>query len=560
VGVRMDGAERVEFKGLDVYNLYESAASGSELCGEYWDEDFSRMEGGGNVHQRAPYSLGFTGNMAHGVMSDWSSFSLERAINVHHIYSTTGLVRALGLYTKSEVIYRNEPTPPTSEPTTAPTTATPTTATPTTAAPNTEHPTTTMPVEEEEEETEAEETEEETEDDGETEEAEEMEAEEEMEAVEGTEADGETEAADEMEAVEETVEEMETTAALQQQTEAAVTAVEGEQWPSDDEGLRKRKMTNPKGAKRKKQKRAHSKQLRPLKELKAFDPFDRRRMAEDDEASKKPGDAKPEGKPKEAAAPKSVAPPKKTEVKPPPKPEPKEADNDEAEWPDLPDSSDTKYGIPDYGDGFEGDDAAGIDAPGDDEGDDDDEQRQQTELNIYYLVAGQSLFGAQSMSSKRPHAPAVAKPFHILSDYRCGDGLECGAESVFQPQSLTMRCVFGSDGTANDFQYRGGREADIDNSGCFSHETKAVELESFRAVAFSEGHDGAFSYSPTVLKSLWMSLVAAAVVICGAVCVFLLFAVFCVATGFAELPRPKSEGDCVQPLLRREGRTVFEMA
>merc|ERR1719419_2098371 len=136
---------------------------------------------------------------------------------------------------------------------------------------------------------------------------------------------------------------METTAALQQQTEAAVTAVEGEQWPSDDEGL---------------------------------------------------------GKRKEAAAPKSVAPPKKTEVKPPPKPEPKEADNDEAEWPDLPDSSDTKYGIPDYGDGFEGDDAAGIDAPGDDEGDalSDDEQRQQTELNIYYLVAGQSLFGAQSMS------------------------------------------------------------------------------------------------------------------------------------------------------------------
>merc|ERR1719385_321763 len=105
IGVRMDGVENVAFRGLDVYNLYESASSGSDLCGEYWNEDFSSFLGGGHPFESAPYLSGFTGNMAHGVMSDWSTFSLENTINIHHIYSKTGLVRAIGLYTKSEVIY-----------------------------------------------------------------------------------------------------------------------------------------------------------------------------------------------------------------------------------------------------------------------------------------------------------------------------------------------------------------------------------------------------------------------------------------------------------------------
>jgi len=805
VGVRMDGAERVEFKGLDVYNLYESGDAGSELCGEYWDGDYSRMEGGGNVHQRAPYLYGFTGNMAHGLMSDWSSFSLEKAINVHHIYSKTGLVRALGLYTKTEVIYYNDPPPPTMEPTTAaPVTAAPVTAAPTTADPTAEptleptvqpiddsldeaddeqlpdddeeadpvdqepvdeEPVDEQPVDEEpvdeqpedaenaepedeepvdepvgEEPEDAEETDPEDEDpvdeepvdeepedehvvgdnkghwmpgedegvhpedgnadepptapevEGEPELQSEMESAEEMEAEEDDEPDparpppmstpapgigappGEPiESPPDRTTTEEPIESppdptpepvqraeseledeegMKTTEELAPQpppppidgpgtVPPEPTEVETEQWPSDEEEpLRKRRFTNPKYAKRKKQKRAqkHSKLLRPLKELKRVDPFDRRRMAVDgedidaewiqsivkshrsrgshnrdipalpadeltvhgipdyaeegyhgidavdainvleleqlepmavppkdlksaalpppkdakassaappkdgaadskaaappqpkpnDAAADKPGAAKPEDTPKDA---KSVAPPKKTDAKPPPKPEDakppkpedakadaptaKEAGTDEVEWPDLPDSSDTKYGIPDYGDGFEGDDAAGISAPGDDDegdvfSDDDEEHRHQTEINIYYLVAGQSLFEAQSVSAQRPHAPAVAKPFHILSDYQCGDGRQCGVESVFEPQSLSMWCVFGSDGTENDYEVRGG--AAIDNSGCFSHhETKTAALETFKTMTFSEAHDrAAFSYSAPMIWSLAMAMTAA---------------------------------------------------
>ena len=101
--MRLDGVENVAFRGLDVYNLYESSSIGSVKCGDYWDGDFGHFEGGGHFYQRVPYLYGFTGNMAHGLMSDWSSLSMESDINIHHIYSQTGLVRGIGLYTQSKL-------------------------------------------------------------------------------------------------------------------------------------------------------------------------------------------------------------------------------------------------------------------------------------------------------------------------------------------------------------------------------------------------------------------------------------------------------------------------
>ena len=108
IGVRMDGADEVEFQHLDIYNLRESSDPGSRVCGDYWDADFSRFEGGGHPFQSPPYLYGYTGNMAHGIMSDWSQFALDGLIDIHHIYSRTGLVRGIGLYTNSEVIYYSE--------------------------------------------------------------------------------------------------------------------------------------------------------------------------------------------------------------------------------------------------------------------------------------------------------------------------------------------------------------------------------------------------------------------------------------------------------------------
>ena len=104
VGVRLDGVQNVLFRKLSVSELYEESDLGSTLCGEYWDGDdegFGGHIGGGHYYQTAPYLMGYTGNMAHGLMSDWSSFSLQSTISIHHIRSETGLVRGIALYPSS---------------------------------------------------------------------------------------------------------------------------------------------------------------------------------------------------------------------------------------------------------------------------------------------------------------------------------------------------------------------------------------------------------------------------------------------------------------------------
>lgn len=73
------------------------------LCLKYWTEGFQGFTGGGNVFQNAPYMMGYAGNIAHGLMSDWSSFTLSGEVAVHDMVSDTGLVRGIGLYTHSEM-------------------------------------------------------------------------------------------------------------------------------------------------------------------------------------------------------------------------------------------------------------------------------------------------------------------------------------------------------------------------------------------------------------------------------------------------------------------------
>ena len=55
------------------------------------------------MFQNAPYMLGYTGNRAHGLLTDWSSFTLRGEVAIHDIVSDTGLVRGIGLYTHSEL-------------------------------------------------------------------------------------------------------------------------------------------------------------------------------------------------------------------------------------------------------------------------------------------------------------------------------------------------------------------------------------------------------------------------------------------------------------------------
>jgi len=172
-----------------------------------------------------------------------------------------------------------------------------------------------------------------------------------------------------------------------------------------------------------------------------------------------------------------------------------------------------------YSDGYEGDDTAQIpDAPED--GDEDEEEevdessRHNTEIKIYYLVAGQSLFEHGGVSSAHPHAPAVAKPFHIVGDFQCGDGHDCGAETVFEPESLSMRCVFGKDGTENDYDLDGSVK--IDNTGCFDKEL----FYNFKTMTLSapKNSSSSYKYTAPLIWSLAMIGFGFVVTVCFFLC------------------------------------------
>lgn len=59
----------------------------------------------GHFLQNTPYLYGYTGNMIHRIFSDWTSFSIQSNINIHDIYSKTGLVRGSGLYTNNKLTF-----------------------------------------------------------------------------------------------------------------------------------------------------------------------------------------------------------------------------------------------------------------------------------------------------------------------------------------------------------------------------------------------------------------------------------------------------------------------
>jgi len=222
-------------------------------------------------------------------------------------------------------------------------------------------------------------------------------------------------------------------------------------------------------------------------------------------------------KPEDKAPEKAV--PSKPEEGAPEKPAPKEAEGDDAEveWPDVPDESSTKYGLPDYSNGFEGEDAASIpDAPTLDETEaegssDDESSRHSTSINIYYLVAGQSLFEHDTVSKAKPHAPAVAKPFHIVDDFVCEDGHQCGVKTLFEPETLKMWCVFGKDGEENDYDLDDSR---IDNAGCFAHDL----FYNFQTMTFSSSTSSSYSYSAPLIWSLAMI---------GFICIAAIFFILC---------------------------------
>jgi len=105
MGIRMDGADGVVFSGLEISDLREYSEMGSDLCGEYFDGYYMKFIGGGNTLQNVPYLYGYTGNMVHGIFSDWSTYTMANEVAIHDLTSDTGLVRGVGMYTKSELTF-----------------------------------------------------------------------------------------------------------------------------------------------------------------------------------------------------------------------------------------------------------------------------------------------------------------------------------------------------------------------------------------------------------------------------------------------------------------------
>lgn len=104
----MDGVDNVNFRDLDIYDLKEQSPLGSELCGEYWDEDSRFFNGGGHFLTNTPYFYGYTGNRVHGIFTDWADFSFSGDINIYDLTSETGFVRGVGMYTESTLTVSQE--------------------------------------------------------------------------------------------------------------------------------------------------------------------------------------------------------------------------------------------------------------------------------------------------------------------------------------------------------------------------------------------------------------------------------------------------------------------
>ena len=88
--------------------------------------------------------------------------------------------------------------------------------------------------------------------------------------------------------------------------------------------------------------------------------------------------------------------------------------------------------------------------------------KEPTSMNIYYLIAGQTLYQEDTQSMARPFAPAEAKPFHVVERWEYDAEHTFITEIVDRPSALSMWCVFGRDGTKNDLADYGIENRDCD--------------------------------------------------------------------------------------------------
>jgi len=112
IGIRMDGVENIVFNGLAITDIHEQGHRGSDLCGDYWDDDMTSRQfyGAGNTLQNTPYMYGYTGNRVHGIFSDFADYTFDGDIEIGGLVCDTGLVRGIGMYRQSQIFFTENST------------------------------------------------------------------------------------------------------------------------------------------------------------------------------------------------------------------------------------------------------------------------------------------------------------------------------------------------------------------------------------------------------------------------------------------------------------------
>merc|ERR1719295_1702786 len=132
-----------------------------------------------------------------------------------------------------------------------------------------------------------------------------------------------------------------------------------------------------------------------------------------------------------------------------------------------------------------------------------------TEITISHLFAGQGLYVEDTDDLLRPYARSEAKPFHIVAEYEYDDRHSFYSQIFGRPQSLEMHCIFGRDGTANDFS-----EYSVENTRCDNKEPAPVEQELFEsAVSSSSSVSVRYNMASSVLMMGSVVVVAVGVTV-----------------------------------------------
>merc|ERR1719242_1888965 len=129
-----------------------------------------------------------------------------------------------------------------------------------------------------------------------------------------------------------------------------------------------------------------------------------------------------------------------------------------------------------------------------------------TEITISHLMAGQALYVEDTDDLLRPYARSEAKPFHIVAEYEYDDRHSFYSQIFGRPQSLEMLCIFGRDGTANDFS-----EYSVENTRCNNKESVLEEQELFESAVSSPSASVSVGYNMASSVLMMGSVVAVAV-------------------------------------------------